>query len=116
MLNTFGVLAQSRKFWILTFAVLAIVAGTIALATGRITVDGFVPFVTSITALGGISISAIAWEDGKKKGTPPTPVGVELVSPPPAPIVTMNVAPGTHPDQITSSLKAVTAALKDGAS
>lgn len=73
MLQTFGALAQSRKFWILVFAVLAIVAGTVALATGRITSDGFVPFVTSVTALGGIAISAVAWEDGKKLGTGQAP-------------------------------------------
>ena len=67
MLQTFATLAQSRKFWVGTLTIAAVVAGTVALAKGMITTAGFVPFVSSVTAVGLASIGSIAWEDSAKK-------------------------------------------------
>jgi uncharacterized membrane protein len=66
-MNTFSALMQSRKFWVASITVLAIIAATVAMAMGKIAPAGFVPFVASVTTIGLGTIGSIAWEDSAQK-------------------------------------------------
>lgn len=74
MISTFGALMQSRKFWVGTITVLAMVGAVVLRVTGKIGPSDLLPTILGLSATGSTLIGAIAWEDGKKLDNGAQPV------------------------------------------
>lgn len=72
MLKAWSVLFSSRKFWVGTISVLAIVLAVLLRTLDKIPADALIPTISSITTLGLGVIGSIAWEDNHKP-SPPAP-------------------------------------------
>lgn len=59
MIDAWKALLASRKFWVVT---LALVTVTVLVALGKVTAD---KFVTTVSALAAVLVGAIAYEDRK---------------------------------------------------
>lgn len=66
MFATWGLLLQSRKFWIGIITLLAISGAITLVAIGKLDQAALVSTITAITGLGIATIGSIAWEDTTK--------------------------------------------------
>ncbi len=63
MIDSWKALFASRKFWIGTLTIIAIVAAVLLVSLGKIESASLVPTIVSITTTGVAVIGTIAWED-----------------------------------------------------
>lgn len=68
MTTTWSALMSSRKFWIGALTLAAIASATAMVIAKVIPTTEFLGTITAITAVGGVSINAIAKEDAAQKG------------------------------------------------
>ncbi len=63
MIDSWKALFASRKFWIGTLTIIAIIAAVLLVSLGKIDSASLVPTIVSITTTGVAVIGTIAWED-----------------------------------------------------
>lgn len=90
-MNTLLALTSSRKFWLGTITVAAIVGAVVMRVTGKIESSDLGPTIAGISSVAMMVIGSIAWEDTAAKRVEaakatPTPPAVENA-------VAVNVAP-----------------------
>lgn len=69
MLAAWSALFSSRKFWVGTITVAAVIGAVVLRALDKVPADALVPTITAMTAAALGVIGSIAWEDtSKKKG------------------------------------------------
>jgi hypothetical protein len=83
MLQAFGALLQSRKFWVGTLTIAAVLAGAVGFEKGYITsATAFVAFVVSVTTTGLGVIGGIAGEDMAQKRARMSAATLEAIAEP----------------------------------
>lgn len=91
MKQTWQTLLSSRKFWVGTITVAAVLGAVFLRSTGKIPADALIPTVTSLTAVAMSVIGSIAWEDAATSAstgsaeTPPPPDAPREAAPPETP-------------------------------
>lgn len=73
MKNAWVALLSSRKWWVGTLTVGAVIAATTLVALGKLPAAQLVPTIAAITATGMGVIGAIAWEDVASKASQNAP-------------------------------------------
>lgn len=66
MIATWGLLLQSRKFWIGAITIAAILGAVGLVALGKLDQSALVTTISAIAGLGIATIGSIAWEDTAK--------------------------------------------------
>lgn len=83
--GTWQALLSSRKFWVGTITVAAVLGAVALRATGKIPADALVATVTSLTTVAMSVIGSIAWEDASASAAvAPVTTPLPLASPPPS--------------------------------
>lgn len=70
-MSAIALLFASRKFWVGTITVLAIVVGSVLVSMGKIDATLLVVTIAGIAGTGMTLIGSIAWEDAAEKRSAP---------------------------------------------